>query len=106
MAAELYARIGAAIRSKRGALGLSQAQLAKRVGLGRTSITMIEQGSQSLLVHQLLQFASALRTTPAELLSEAAHERQLDLEPPESDAAEVDSLLRDLEKSVRRITKR
>lgn len=105
MAAELYTRVGAVIRAKREALGWSQAKLGERIGVGRTSITMIERGAQGLMVHQLVQLAAALRTNPSELLAEARHEPRLDLEPPTQMAAEMESLLRELERPVRNITR-
>ena len=69
MVADLYAQIGAEIRRRREGLGLSQAQLAEKIGVGRTSITMIERGSQAILVHQLIALASALRISPDKLLA-------------------------------------
>jgi transcriptional regulator with XRE-family HTH domain len=68
MTADMYAQIGGEIRRRREGLGLSQAQLADRIGVGRTSITMIERGSQAILVHQLLDIAKALRVSPDKLL--------------------------------------
>lgn len=68
MVADMYARIGADIRRRREALGFSQALLADKVGVGRTSITMIERGSQAILVHQLLDIAKALKIAPDKLL--------------------------------------
>ena len=98
MVADMYAQIGGEIRRRREGLGLSQAQLADKIGVGRTSITMIERGAQAILVHQLLQIAKALRVSPDKLLDtveeretagpsrelfEAAHALELlsDLEP-------------------------
>jgi transcriptional regulator with XRE-family HTH domain len=69
MVDDTYAQIGAEIRRRREGLGLSQAQLADKIGLGRTSITMIERGSQSILVHQLLEIGKALRVSPDKLLA-------------------------------------
>lgn len=102
MAAEIYERIGAVIRDRREALGISQSKLADRAGMVRTSVTMIERGSQSLLVHQLLALSAALRTTPAEILSavsapeEASHNAH---------SSEVEQLLSGLDKAVNRITR-
>ncbi len=105
MAAEIYGRIGKTIRAKREALGLSQAQLAERLGLGRTSITMIERGSQALMVHQLLQIAAALRSAPSELLGDAISDPELDFSSPESSDPDIEDLLRELGRPVRRITR-
>ena len=102
MAAEIYAHIGAAIRRRRDALGLSQAQLADRVGLIRTSITMIERGAQALQVHQLIDIAKALRVSPDKLLD--AVEVNQAPEPNREEAAEALELLSDLE-PIGRITR-
>jgi transcriptional regulator with XRE-family HTH domain len=102
MAAEIYERIGAVIRDRREALGISQAKLAERAGLVRTSVTMIERGSQSLLVHQLLGLAVALRTTPAEILSAVSAPQGA---PQESHSSEVEQLLSGLDRAVHRITR-
>lgn len=104
MAAEIYLKIGAAIRSRREALGLTQAVLAKRAGLVRTSITMIERGSQAILVHQLVDLASALRTTPSELLP-IGHQGRPSESVSDGPNEDVMRLLADLEKTVGRITR-
>ena len=58
---ELYRQIGAQIRDRRQALGLSQTQLGKAVGLLRTSITNIEAGRQRLPIHVLYQLSQVLK---------------------------------------------
>lgn len=68
MAADIYARIGAAIRARRGVVGLTQAMLAAETGLSRSSITNIENGGQAILLHQLVDVARALKTDACELL--------------------------------------
>lgn len=67
-----YQHVGAAIRQRRLALGLSQDGLATDVGLTRTSISNIEKGRQKLLLHTLSEIALALRIAPGELLPGAA----------------------------------
>ena len=64
----IYRQIGAKIQSVREALGWKQADLAKRVGLTRTSVTNIEAGRQRLQLHQIEKFCSAFQTTPKMLL--------------------------------------
>jgi transcriptional regulator with XRE-family HTH domain len=64
----IYAELGAIIRARRESTGMSQDVLASKVGLSRTSITNIERGRQSVLVHQLVSFAAALGVEPAELI--------------------------------------
>lgn len=60
--------VGVRIRMIRETLGLSQGDLAKRVGLQRVSVTNIEVGRQRLLLDGIERFATALGTTPKHLL--------------------------------------
>jgi transcriptional regulator with XRE-family HTH domain len=105
MAAKIYARIGAEIRRQREGLGMTQAQLASRINAGRTSIAMMERGGQALLVHQLIDLATALRTTPAEILSGALADQNEEVAVTPSDR-KMKSLLRDLNQSISRITRK
>ena len=90
MAFEVYAKVGAAIRSRRNAIGMTQASLATKAGLGRTSVTNIENGSQSILVHQLIDVANALRFDPKDFLV------GLECKPREPEAVNRTGLLVDL----------
>jgi transcriptional regulator with XRE-family HTH domain len=60
--------VGIRIRMIREALGLSQDDLAKRVGLQRTSVVNTEVGRQRLLLDGIERYATALGTTPKHLL--------------------------------------
>ena len=64
----VYLAVAARIRMIRETLGLDQGELAKRVGLNRTSVTNIEIGRQRIALHKLEDFAAALGTTPKNLL--------------------------------------
>jgi transcriptional regulator with XRE-family HTH domain len=97
MVADMYAQIGAEIRRRREGLGLSQAQLAEKIGVGRTSITMIERGAQALLVHQLLEIASALRVPPDKLLEAVEVNEAVGPSRELFETAEALELLSDLE---------
>ena len=68
MAIDVYMKVGAQIRSRRTEAGMTQACLASKAGLGRTSLTNIENGTQSILLHQLVDVACALRLDPSLLL--------------------------------------
>jgi transcriptional regulator with XRE-family HTH domain len=68
MPSEVYAQVGEAIRRKREARGMTQATLASKVDLARTSITNIEAGAQALQLHHFLLIAAALSAAPADLL--------------------------------------
>ncbi len=63
--------LGRRIRAARGGK-LTQAALGASVGLSRTAITNIECGRQRLLVDQLVDIASAIGISPADLLPPTA----------------------------------
>jgi transcriptional regulator with XRE-family HTH domain len=67
--ADLNRRAAARIRAVREAAGLSQGELAVRVGLSRPSLANIEAGRQTITLRQLGAIAAALGTTAVELLS-------------------------------------
>ncbi|MGI9628384.1 MAG: helix-turn-helix domain-containing protein [Longimicrobiales bacterium] len=62
----LYKLIGERVRTRRA--GLTQTDLAKRVGLGRTSITNLESGTQRMPLHYLVRIAEALDCDVCELV--------------------------------------
>lgn len=64
----LYSRFGSRLRTARKDAGLTQQDLAERVGLTRTSITNIESGAQHISLHQLYLLAAAVGLPPAEML--------------------------------------
>lgn len=97
MIAGLYAHLGAEIRRRREGLGLSQAQLADKIGVGRTSITMMERGAQAILVHQLLEIARALKVSPERLLPKADMSPTVDADHDNSGLAGALALLSELE---------
>lgn len=64
-----YMDIGHRIRYKREALGLSQDELAKRLGYkSRSSINKIELGLNDITQSKIVAFAKALGTTPSYLM--------------------------------------
>ncbi len=63
-----YRLFGAKIEHIRETLGWTQEELAKKVGLQRTSINNIEHGRQRILMHDIEKFATAFQTTPKQLL--------------------------------------
>jgi len=64
----IYKPLGEAVARRRRTLGLTQAELASRVGLSRASIANIEVGRQKMLVHQLFAVADALELDSVEHL--------------------------------------
>jgi transcriptional regulator with XRE-family HTH domain len=71
MASDFLAAFGRAVRRLRQDRGMTQAELAARLNLGRTSITNLEKGQQSPPLSMLPEIASALGVTPLFLASEA-----------------------------------
>lgn len=60
--------LGMRIRLMRETLGVTQEDLAKKVGMTRVSVTNIETGRQRFLLDGVENFARALNTTPKHLL--------------------------------------
>ena len=65
---QLYKGLGQRLLRHRRGAGRIQEQVAKELGLQRTSITNIEQGRQRILVHQLFLLAAAVGVSPTQLL--------------------------------------
>lgn len=65
---KLYEEFGRLVRLHRERMGLTQADIGKRVGLSRTSITNIERGRQKVLFHQVFDIARSLQVNPEALL--------------------------------------
>lgn len=66
----IYTRLGLAIYDRRERLGLTQAQLARIVGLTGSSIANIESGRQRILLHDVYAFCGAFNVTPQTLMKE------------------------------------
>jgi transcriptional regulator with XRE-family HTH domain len=65
---DLHTALGKKIRQQRQSSGLTQAELADRLSISRTSLTNVELGRQRLLVDQLYKMADVLNTRPQDLL--------------------------------------
>lgn len=65
------ARLGAVVRSKRKAAGLSQEALADAAGIDRSHMGKIERGERNLSLLNLGRIAAAIQLRPSELLAEA-----------------------------------
>jgi transcriptional regulator with XRE-family HTH domain len=66
--AAFYKHLGANIRANRDRLKLSQDELARSVGLTRTSLTNIEKGRQHPPLHTFCEIAQRLKVDPSALL--------------------------------------
>jgi transcriptional regulator with XRE-family HTH domain len=63
-----HSMVGLRVRQIREAIGITQGDLAKRVGLDRTSIANAETGRQRFLLDTVERYARALGTTPKALM--------------------------------------
>lgn len=63
-----YRLLGAKIEQMRTMLGWTQDELAKKIGLTRTSVTNLEAGRQRVLMHDIEKLATAFMTTPKAIL--------------------------------------
>ena len=63
-----YQELGRRLHARRKAVPMTQENLAKEVGMTRTSITNIEKGRQKVLAHVLVELAEALNVPMGELL--------------------------------------
>lgn len=66
--AKVAVRIGAVVRRQRRALGLSQAELAERLGMSVDYVGLLERGERVPTVRMLMQMATGLGVPVAELL--------------------------------------
>jgi transcriptional regulator with XRE-family HTH domain len=63
-------RLGATVRKRRVALGLSQEKLAERADLHWTYIGGIERGERNVSLLNIVKIARALNTSPSRLLAD------------------------------------
>ena len=68
---DLYPTIGALLRDLRDQRGLTQQQIAKTVGLTRSSIANIERGTQHLTLHNWVGICQILGADPADVITRA-----------------------------------
>lgn len=64
-----YRNFGLTVRALRESAGMTQARLAQKLGLVRTSVVNIEAGRQRVLLDDLIPMAKALRVNPLDILS-------------------------------------
>jgi len=65
---KVYREIGSRIRALRQALGLTQAEIAERIGIDPSFYGQIERGANAPSLKTLFAIASVLQTPPASLL--------------------------------------
>ena len=64
-------RFGESLREQRRRLGLTQAELAARTGLARSSISEIERGREHISLERAERLAQAVHSTLADLLGKS-----------------------------------
>ncbi|MBV1854537.1 helix-turn-helix domain-containing protein [Catellatospora tritici] len=74
-----YEDFGRRVRVAREKAGVTQGQLAARIGLTRSSIANLEAGRQKVLLHALYGICDALDLDPADLMPERRQSKDVDL---------------------------
>lgn len=64
-------KVGAAIRARRKAVGVSQEALADYAGVDRSHMGKIERGERNVTLLNLVRIAEAMKCRPSDVLSEA-----------------------------------
>ncbi len=64
---DLPRQLAATLRRMREEAGVSQADMARRLGISRVSLTRLENGGQNTTLKTLGQLCRALRCSPGEL---------------------------------------
>ena len=72
---------GDRIRVRRSELRLSQAFVAKSVGVSRAAVSQWELGAVQVLGKNLVKLAAVLKTTPQWLMGQRENEGQLEINP-------------------------
>ncbi|HUN42789.1 MAG TPA: helix-turn-helix transcriptional regulator [Acetobacteraceae bacterium] len=92
----VYEAFGAEVRKERDKLGWTQLELSRRIGLTRGSVANIEAGRQSVLLHQFLAIASALKLEPSHLLPAATET------PPAEEPSDMPETVLNAVQTIRR----
>lgn len=101
--AEFYAALGARLKIFRGKR--TQYQVARAVGLSRTSWVNIEQGKQAMTVAALSRYATALGVNPADVLTGDLPPLADVDEPIPTEYRTLRQRIADLESLVKELTK-
>lgn len=89
-----YEQFGRRLRRERDGAELSQAEVASRVGLTRTSIANIESGKQRVALHRFVDLAAAIGCDPMALLMESTEDQLSDVQMLAAESADEELWLR------------
>jgi transcriptional regulator with XRE-family HTH domain len=98
-----YQEFGRRVRAARDDAGLSQEELASRVGLSRGSIANIERGAQRVALHTFVEIAAALGVDSVRLIPQTLG-RTARLVRALREAGESDAIVAWGERAVGRIS--
>jgi transcriptional regulator with XRE-family HTH domain len=73
---DIRCRFGRGVRARRRELGLSQEELALRLGIGQGYLSLIEAGRTNVTLVTAAQIAAALDSDVAALLAAPGEERE------------------------------
>jgi transcriptional regulator with XRE-family HTH domain len=79
----VYSALGKSVAIRRKSLGLTQSDIATKIGISRASIANIEAGRQKVLLHQVYLLAAALSLhSITDLISQSATIMPADFQVP------------------------
>lgn len=68
---EVHDRLASVLRAMREGAGVSQRELARRLGTNQTQVSLIESGDQAVRVVELVEWCRALEADPQEAFARA-----------------------------------
>jgi transcriptional regulator with XRE-family HTH domain len=92
----LAGRVGRAISKQRTRCGLTQEEVAERLGVGNEAVSRIERGVVIPNISRLMEFAAIFNCEAAELLTEASSR-------PDDQAIRISQLLKPLSQEDRQL---
>ncbi|CRM63009.1 HTH-type transcriptional regulator ImmR [Pseudomonas sp. 37 R 15] len=92
----LAGRVGRAISKQRIRCGLTQEEVAERLGVGNEAVSRIERGVVIPNISRLMEFATIFNCEAAELLNEASSR-------PDDQAIRISQLLKPLSQEDRQL---
>jgi transcriptional regulator with XRE-family HTH domain len=81
-----YQKLLAVLRAARERVGVTQLELAERLGTTQTFVSKCERGERRIDAVELIEFAEALGVPPLELISAYLHQRRRGVLPTDRKA--------------------